>query len=506
MTVLTTLALAAPALAAEAQLNVTGKPFRGTNADGTVRGFVDAHLHIVADLRAGGHVIHGKAFDPRGIEFALGGDEQTHGPQGALDVTGNLLRSGGPAGTHDTQGWPSFTGWPAFDTNTHQQVYYRWLQRVHRAGLRVVVAQIVEDEPLCLIEPLKRHTCDETEVVKLGVARLRALEAYVDERAGGPGKGWLRLVRDPAQARRVVERGKLAVVIGVESSGLFGCYAPAGIPRCDKAGIERGIALYRSLGISSVFVAHWTDNALAGAAIEGGDKGLFIGTFQILESGAPFSLGACPEPGQGEQPEPAAVYGEGHRCNTKGLTALGEYAVERLMDNGFLIEVDHISERARLRVLELAERRGHPLVSSHTDTGGPWSESTLRRLFALGGFAAARPSTAAGTAATIARLRSFGTDAGVGLGTDTGGFATLPAPEPATYPFTLGDAAFERQRTGTRTFDLNRDGVAHYGLFADHLAAMAAKPGGEAALAALFRSAEGYLRTWASARAAVTGR
>ena len=44
-------------------------------------------------------------------------------------MTGNLLRTGLPFGTHDTHGWPTFAGWPINDTNTHQQIYYSWLQR-----------------------------------------------------------------------------------------------------------------------------------------------------------------------------------------------------------------------------------------------------------------------------------------------------------------------------------------------------------------------------------------
>src|SRR3954453_1497318 len=101
-----------------------------------VPGFVDAPRHIPANERAGGRVISGKPFDPRGIASALGDDAAVHGADGSLDVTSNLLRSGLPFGTHDTHGWPSFPGWPEFDPNAPQQVYYTWLQRAWRAGLR----------------------------------------------------------------------------------------------------------------------------------------------------------------------------------------------------------------------------------------------------------------------------------------------------------------------------------------------------------------------------------
>jgi microsomal dipeptidase-like Zn-dependent dipeptidase len=65
-------------------------------------------------------------------------------------------------------------------------------------------------------------------------------------------------------------------------------------------------------------------------------------------------------------------YPPGPQCNVKGLSKLGAYAIRRLIDRHMLIEADHLSERARARVLEIAERRRYPLISSHTGTGGTW--------------------------------------------------------------------------------------------------------------------------------------
>ena len=509
----------------EAELNASGTRFKGRRRDGTVLGFADAHLHITADMRAGGRVIHGKAFDRFGIAAALGGDDADHGPDGILDVTGNLLRSGLPVGTHDTEGWPSFAGWPTFDTITHQQTYYRWLQRAWLAGERLVVAQTVEDEPLCFIEPIKSQSCDETTTIELQVRRLRGLQDYVDAQRGGRGRGWLQIVENPAAARRAIERGKLAVVIGAESSNPFGCSLRRGVPACDRAGVDRGIRRLRAAGVRSLFIAHWVNNALGGTALEGGDRGLFIGVMNVMQTGGFFRTGPCPEPGQGEEvvpatpeslapllplvgplvDEPLPLYPPGRQCNSRRLTELGVYAVRRLMDAHMLIEVDHLSEAAREQVLALAEARRYPLVSSHTGTGGSWTRSELRRLRSVGGFATA---TIESPAALVRKLLAVQRDGGgfraVGLGSDTGGFAELPGPDAATgrarlaYPFRSfdGRVSFDRQRTGRRTFDFNTDGVAHYGLLPDLLASVRKEPQGRKALSVLFGSAESYLRTW----------
>ena len=69
---------------------------------------------------------------------------------------------------------------------------------------------------------------------------------------------------------------------------------------------------------------------------------------------------------------------------------------------------------------------------------------------------------------------------------------------PAGRPFRSyhGGVTFFCQRVGTRTFNLNTDGVANCGLYADLLAYMRTQVGGKAASRLLFRSAEAYLRTW----------
>src|SRR4051812_1966040 len=142
--------------------------------------------------------------------------------------------------------------------------------------------------------------------------------------------------------------------------------------------------------------------------------------------------------------ETPPTYPSGPQCNATGLTPLGAYLIKRLMANHMLIEMDHMSEWARESVLKMAVRRRYPLVSSHTGTGGLWTTGQLRLLYRLGGMAAARADTAPALAAKVEELkgdRSKSRYFGVGLGTDTGGFSSLPGPKPdaaqapLSYPF-----------------------------------------------------------------------
>ena len=391
------------------------------------------------------------------------------------------------------------------------------------------MAQTVDDEPICRIEP-RPGGCDETRSIEAQIERLRALQDYVDAQSGGPGRGWFRLVYSPAQARQVIRRGKLAVIIGIESSDLFGCSERLGKPQCSRKDIDNGIRAYKRLGVSGMFVAHWVNNAFTGAALEGGAKGVFINILNRFQTGRYFKTGRCPGAGQGVEMHtlsktllgalagffPAAKslaaegmpsYPPGLQCNTAGLTPLGRYLIKQLIAQHMLIEVDHMSEIARDEVLSIAEQAHYPLISSHNGTGGEWTAAELARLYRLGGFAAVTPDMAQPLTTKILQMARFENRSwyfGVGIGTDTGGFASLPGPRadatvnPLHYPFRSfdGKVTFVAEQTGSRTFNLNSDGVAHYGLLPDLLADIERGPGGRRALSLLFRSAEAYLETW----------
>ena len=62
---------------------------------------------------------------------------------------------------------------------------------------------------------------------------------------------------------------------------------------------------------------------------------------------------------------------------------------------------------------------------------------------------------------------------GFGWGADMNGFGSQGGPRngpnPVTYPFKSfdGKVTIDKQRSGQRVYDINVDGVAHYGLYPD---------------------------------------
>ena len=97
------------------------------------------------------------------------------------------------------------------------------MERSWRGGQRLFVNLLVENNQLCKLYPLKRNSCDDMDSVRLQAKQMREFEDYIDAQYGGPGAGWYRIVTNPFEARKVINQGKLAVVMGIETSMPFDC-------------------------------------------------------------------------------------------------------------------------------------------------------------------------------------------------------------------------------------------------------------------------------------------
>jgi len=232
----------------EAETNVTGEPGRGATPFGEVSGMLDAHMHMMAFEFLGGRVHCGRPWHPYGAPSALV-DCPDHEPGGAGAIGENTLSYGNPVGMHDTRGWPTLKDWPHHASLTHEQTYYKWVERSWRGGLRIFVNLLVDNEVLCTAYPYKKNSCNEMDGVRLQAKRLRELEGYIDAQSGGPGKGFFRIVKSPFEARRVINEGKLAVVMGIEVSKLFDCGVQDGRPECSAEQIDQRLDEVHDLGV-----------------------------------------------------------------------------------------------------------------------------------------------------------------------------------------------------------------------------------------------------------------
>jgi len=197
-------------------------------------------------------------------------------------------------------------------------------------------------------------------------------------------------------------------------------------------------------------------------------------------------------------------------CNELGLTELGSYLVNQMIDRGMLIELDHTSAKSASDIMDIVESRSYSgVVSSHSwmskaKDGGV--HQNTKRLINTGGFIAPYNHDAYRMKDDIGQyidiVQQSGFLAGIGIGTDMTGLANQAPPRgdvelnPLKYPFTseLG-LVFDIQQSGLKEFDYNEVGMAHYGMVADHIQEIRERSG-NSAYEALMNSAEAYLQMW----------
>jgi microsomal dipeptidase-like Zn-dependent dipeptidase len=509
----------------EIEVNAVGEPLEGATPYAEARGLVDAHAHMMAFEAFGGGLHCGLPWHPLGVTQALV-DCPDHEPNGEAAVVENFGSHGRPVGTHDTDGWPTFAGWPANDSLTHESVYYKWLERTWRAGLRVFVMLAVDNSALCMVNPHRKYECNDMQAVHREIKDTYALQDYIDAKHGGPGEGWFRIVRDPFEARRVINEGKLAVVLGIEVSEIFDCGLRNDVPQCDRAQIDRELEKVHELGVRQMELVNKFDNALAGVAFDDEVTGAIVNTGNFSRTGRYWAMETCsdPEAADNKQISPAGnpfgdvvvaglgalvpagtlpVYPEPPHCNTRGLSSLGEYAIRRMMAKGMIFDPDHMSVLARKHSLDLLEaNRYSGVISSHSWSDKP-SEARIQK---LGGLVTPMGNDSPGFVEEWQRLRKThprGRLFGIGFGDDMNGFASKPGPRPGNasnpvgYPFRSfdGGTTFDRQRSGERVYDINRDGLDHFGLYPDWVEDLR-KVGGDQIVEDMSRGAEAYLQMW----------
>jgi microsomal dipeptidase-like Zn-dependent dipeptidase len=160
-----------------------------------------------------------------------------------------------------------------------------------------------------------------------------------------------------------------------------------------------------------------------------------------------------------------------------------------------------MSEKMANEVLEIAIANDYPVNSGHN---GPRGESgaeagrTLKQyaqLKQIGGMVGtghgADASDFVKTYHQVAQIMGY---SHVGFGTDVGGFSALPQRDTSIH--LVYDSTFTRCKTGNRTWDINVDGVAHYGLWPDYVRSWTLAGMTEQEKNVFMSSAEHFTQMW----------
>ena len=430
---------------------------------------------------------------------------------------------GGGTRPSDMHGWPTFREWPSPTALAEEGDYYTGVQRAWKAGLRIFVTDNVDNEPICQVMTVTHNPCNDMSSVHIQSRDLYALQNYIDAQSGGPGRGWFRIVTDPFQARRVINQGKLAVIEGIEVSRIFGCGEQNNVPQCGTAQVDAGLKEVRALGVRTFFPVHEFDNSFGGTKMIAGESGAIVNSGNRQATGSFWTVEPCAAKDQDAEQlaapggglpasllngpvatltggNPLPLYASGPHCNVHGLTGLGAYLINKMIQQHFIIQTDHMSSKTAAATTAIATAHHYSgIVSAHCCS----SPQLFKQIYSIGGFVS-EPVNALLAFVNIERADRAQSSPryhfGFGWGSDLNGLGAQAGPSsayPVRYPFTsyAGKVTFAREVWGQRTFDLNQDGLANYGLYADWLRGLQLA-GGNAMMRDMFQGAESYLQMW----------
>ena len=328
---------------------------------------------------------------------------------GAGAVLENFLSAGTPVAAHDTTGWPTFVDWPSHGSLTHEQTYYRWIERAWRGGLRIFTNLLVENRVLCELYPLEAQRLRrDGQRAPAGAAhpRARALHRRPER---GTGQGVVphrrRSVRGApgrqrGQARRRPRHRDLGAV-RLQHPARASRSAPRPTSTRSSTSSTRSVCASSSSSTSSTTPWEGSPSTAAppgpsstSASSTAAGSG---GTWRRATPRTPActtTTSRCPA---GWTQQHRAVRGDPGRrsrrgrcpsirrpttATRKGLTALGAHAVQAMVDRDMIVDIDHMSVKARQQALDLLEADGYSgVISSHS-----WATpDAYPRVQALGG-------------------------------------------------------------------------------------------------------------------------
>ncbi|MFZ5441832.1 MAG: membrane dipeptidase [Myxococcota bacterium] len=488
------------------------------------------------------------------------GDAVTHNMR--IEVMKKLdAQTGHP---HTAGGSPDFAGWPHALSLMHQQMHVRWLRRAYEGGVRLMFASTTDNEVLDMLihrgfnlfgqptpVPSLTHDYDSA----------RRQLAFIKQLASN-NSSWMQVVTTATEARQVMLTGKLALVLSVELDNLT----------------PSQVCALRAEGVRHVVPIHLVDNLFGGTAVSGpvvpspaAPPGNPFNTANWWFTGGPtggdfFSLVRDPYilyregrpdylhyhhddllKGGAVEPMPisdadylALGYqigdGLGGHRNARGADST---LIERLLRQGFMVDVSHMSQLSTSNTLAVAQRLSFPVMSSHTglraDTVPSSSERALlqshaRIVRSLGGVLGMGTARRTSSDPIVDWVKDYSDirqifGANIALGTDFNGLQEqlVSTGRTTTYPITTastraplrlrGTAPQLTQYTlGTRAFTGQTDGLAHYGMLPEFTQALETVPAdtgvgrlsGTQVVNELFQSAEATLVYWEKVEEATT--
>ncbi len=462
-------------------------------------GYVDMHCHPRGDLAYGTQLFYGAPYGD--ISVALGSCKADHSKNILRAQLAKQTETLNSATWKDSkEGYPNFVTWPSWCSTLHQQMWIDWIERAHKeGGLNIMVALAVSNH--CIGSAAKcTGPLDDEQVMLNCIQGIKDLVAH---------STFMEIALTPQDVRRIVASGKLAVILGSEMDNIGNFYSPADHYKANfnatpsNEQVQAELDKLWDLGLRYIFPVHLMNNVFGGTSlimstlnvankfttgveyvpeeVSTKESGIAfqlenpsVGLNAMAKMFMPLLLPKDINPGKkGNYTFWDTLPGYGHR-NTIGITGRGKFAVNYMMKKGFIIDIDHMSEKMANVVLDMALANDYPVNSGHDGPRGSAGNEggrTLKQyaqLKQLGGMVGlghgANASDFVKTYHTVAQIMG---NTHMAIGTDVGGFSALPQRDTSIH--LTYDNTFTRCHTANRTWDINTDGVAHYGLWPDYI-------------------------------------
>ncbi len=219
------------------------------------------------------------------------------------------------------------------------------LKSAHDHGLNLMLVSLVNFEPLCELIPEKNkkyQNCSDTAAVERQLDAVEAFEKKHD---------WFVVVKTPEDARAAIQKGKLAIILSIETSHLFG----------DGDWRTEFDHVYQRK-VRTLQMAHQLDNRFAGVAIHNAAFRVFAWWHDFKKHGKWWQILTPSRFGFQYDENPAT----GTQLNRKGLTAEGVAILKEMMKKGMPIDLAHLSEQTVRDIQAITEKNAHyPVYVSH---------------------------------------------------------------------------------------------------------------------------------------------
>lgn len=317
-----------------------------------VSGFADLHNHVFSELAFGGAWFHGTVEGPEAT--ALAPCEVEFDPLSMFanharvrfpivsSFIGKIAGSTGDTGHHldKVSGFPQYTGWPRWDTLAHQQNWEGHLKSAHQNGMSLLVLSAVNFEPLCELMPLenrKFRDCSDTLAIERQIQAAHQFASKHD---------WFQIVKTPAEARKAIAAKKLAVILSIEVTHLFG-----------DGPWEPEFTRVHEQGVRTLQIAHQLNNRFVGPALHNFVFRAMQWWFDFQHRGRWYEILMPWKFGFDRSPS---------GLNRKGLTDEGRALVRQMIQKGMPIDLAHVSEQGVRDVLAITEPlQNYPVYISH---------------------------------------------------------------------------------------------------------------------------------------------